>query len=363
MTIEQELSKEKCAEWKPGVEGDKDKDKEYTEEQQEKAFDLLSKKLKAEKGIIVDRDLVGLTRQAAQEAGVKGNIFNSPKKRPLIFYRALKSTEAVEKLLKKDEDTQRPFSYSLPGTEGDLPLSYGGENPTLIRIIDTSGKWEDTAPYWGFGPKGTWREAMNLDKVVLRKINQRSIKANDAYRQVGAEVDVGKKEITQITFIVDKFKTEKTKENKDLEIFAGDIGFWREVAERAKHFGPQKSEYGKKLNGKYLEYFEQTIRLSENKTETEEAKAMIKMAKIEICKLIKKATDAKKDDSNWTPELCKKVLGSFSEEAWQSYFDILTPLRLGENPTKEGKERLFEERAGKIKEKTGDRLNREDYKL
>lgn len=260
--------------------------KEYTVEQQEIFFELLNERVKTEKNILTDDNLVELTRKTSQESGLKSDVFDNLD-RPKIFYRAFRPTEIVKKLLEKDENIQRPFMYSLPGTQGDLPLSYGGENPILIRIIDTGGEWEDTGKYWGFGEN--WKEAMNLDPVVLKKLNERTMEANDLYKQVGAEgIDVGPQKINQVTYIVDKIETEKLQQAKTLEPFINDVGFWKEISERAKKFRPAgENEHLQKLNKKYLEYFDQTMKLDENKAGTEEAKKALIKAKEEIQKLTK----------------------------------------------------------------------------
>ena len=124
----------------------------------------------------------------------------------------------------------------------------------------------------------------------------------------GAEdIDVGKQEIKQVTFIVDKLK-----EIKGLEEFVDDEGFWKEIRERAKNFRPEKNEYAKKLNKKYLEYFNQTMNLDENKSETEGAKKALINAKDEIQKLIEKVKELEKDNPNWTAEDRKEVLENLS---------------------------------------------------
>lgn len=335
--------------------------KEYTIEQQEKVFNLLSERLKEEKGIVTDENLVRITRETAKEFGLKSDIFDNPENRPLVFYRAFKDTGAVKSFLKKDEITLRPFSFAGPGKwskkEADIPGSYGGENPMLIRIIDVSGKWKDTADD---ELKGTWNEAMNWEKVVLRKIDERIMDRADIEKQVMLETEKTGKETPQITYIVDKIETEKTNKAKNFEDIANDTSWWNEIQIEAEaRFSPSALRgegENRELNERYLKYFSQTMRLDNNKPETEEARESLKKAKLEICKLANRAINAKDDDLNWTPEICKKVLGNFSKEDWQEFFNITIQ-------AEEEKEKLFEEKSKKIGEKIGEKIRREDYKL
>ena len=305
-------------------------EKKITPEQQERQkriVDLLQERLGAEQRILTDEELANLTRQIANEVGVEGDIFANSENRPLVFYRAFSPTKEVEELVAKDENIIRPFGYAMPGIVSgkskDLPLAYGGENPVLIRIIDTGGYWEDTAPYWGFAPHpGTWDEAINIDPIVLKKINERSLTELEARRQIGREHGNEETPFRQITFVVDKVKTESLQNDpNNLEPFLNDVGFWRELKERALNFIPpvETNEYSKKLSKKYLEYFDKTIRVDEEKVVSEAAKQALRRAQAEIYALIDKATDDNNEDSWWTAERRQQILKSFSDEARQKY--------------------------------------------
>lgn len=337
-------------------------DKESKQETQDRTYNLLSEKLKERNDVITDEELIELTRESARESGLEEDIFEDSESRPKVFYRSFRDTEEVRKMLEQDEVIQRPFSYSLPGTTGDLPLSYGGKNPVLIRIIDTSGEWEDTGPSWGFS--GSWNEAMNLDPVVLRKIDERVLGANDLYKQVEADVIVDDVKITQATLMVDKFRTIEIQASNSLEAFVNDMGFWKEIGARAINFTIFRgNEHMMRECNKYLEYFDQTMRLDSDSAESEDVRVELEKTKIKIIKFIKRVVDVRDGNPNWTLEEAGSVLRSFSLEAWQGYFKSLIRAQLGENPSDDDKERIFEERTLRIEEKTGNKFRREDFKL
>ncbi len=338
-----------------GKEEELDTDKEYTSSKQERIFELLGKELKTEEDIITDKELVKSTREISEKLGFRDDIFDNPKDRPKIFYRALMPTKEVHNSLEQDENIQRPFSFTMPGIKEDLPLSYGGTDPVLIRIIDTSGEWEDTAKYF-YGERATnWNEAINLNPVVLRKIEKRSIKINDLYKQVGFIGFDGDEKVCQATFIVDKIQTKRVRMDKSLEIFLNDTGFWKKIEDMAKNFSytnPTDGKYTMKLNKKSSEYFNQTMQLDEEKAESEEAKQTLRKAKIEISRLIKKTLDVEEDFS-WRSEARRSFLKNFSEQTFQEYSKIRILKELGENPSEEQKRELLKKIAEKIERKIG----------
>ncbi len=296
-------------------------------ELQKDFFDSIGQRLKATGEILSDEEILDLVRKSAQETGFREKEPEEEKKKPLIFYRAMRKTEQVDKLLSEDEITIRPFSYTKPGKWSekptDIPLSYGENNPRLLRIIDLEKKWEDTAPYWGFGSEGSWSEAMNLDKVVLRKIDERELEVADIYKQIEVNVRVPEEKILQNTFIVDKIKTKEVQERQSLNEFINDAGFWREIMRIAEHFQPDGNVHEKKLNKKYLEYFAQTLLLDETTADTEEAKKSLGQAKIEIAKFIQRVQNLKQDDPNWSLEAKEAVLRSFPEETLRGAKEML----------------------------------------
>lgn len=336
-----------------------------TPELQSRVFRVLEDRLEAEPKILSDDSLVELTREVSEEEGLKNDIFTEPGERPKVYYRAFQNTEEVQALLKSNDIMLRPFSYAKPGQwseekSADLPLSYGGTKPLLARIIDTGGEFEDTGPYWGFGKN--WSEAFTLDKIVLHKIGEEVKSESDLYKQVGLDAP-GEEKIPQFTFVLDKLATEEAKKRQTLEEFANDAGWWDEVISRAKNFSVTADKYGEHLNQKYLEYFDQTLKLPLEKAETEKSRESLEGAKIEISRFIKRLLDTESNDKNWSPENVRSILANFSYEAWQGYFDIVVPNVLGESPSIEEKEKFFKERMEVIKEKTGKIFERMDFRL
>lgn len=303
---------------------------EITPEQQEMVIRFLAKRLGSEEQILTDEQLVKKVRQAVKEAKIEGDIFTQPEGQPKVFYRAFRPSEEILKWLEREENVQRPFSYAMPGMmvekperTTDLPVAYGGENPVLIRIVDTGGYWEDTAPYWFNKQSGQWTEAMNLDPVVLRKINERTLTETEARTQIGSSGG-GKAEVRQATFIIDKIKTEQLRNSPNkLEAFLEDTGFWKEISERAKNFdlGISNTEQGSKLNAKYIEYFDRAVILDETKAGDEEAQQAINGAKAEIVTLVKKLLTQAEDNSQQA-ELINKTLAGLSKEFWTKYSEI-----------------------------------------
>lgn len=342
-----------------GAEGD------FTPELQFQIFTDLEECLKLEQGTLTDDELVMLTRETSQGEGWEDDIFTGAIERPKVYYRAFQNTEQVQELFKNHDVMLRPFSYAQPGKwieekSADLPLSYGGTKPLLIRIIDTSGEFEDTGQYWGFGKN--WVEAFTLGKVVLHKVGEEIKSEVDLYKQVGLEAS-GQDEIPQFTYILDRLATKEAQDKMTLEDFANDAGWWNEIANRAKGFSASNNEFMQRLNRKYLEYFDQTLNLPLEKSKTKDSSQALETAKVEISRLVKRLLDTEQNDKSWSPETIRATLGSFSHEAWQGYFDIVVPRMLGESPRLEEKEKFFEERTKAIENKTGLKLERKDFKL
>lgn len=277
-------------------------------ENSDSQFDILRERIGAEKELLTDDDLVSLVNESAGQ-----EVFDNAEGRPKVFYRAFQNTEAVQKLLGEEEVALRPFMYTMPGINKDIPFSYGGEHPVLIRIVDTSGAWEDTGPYW-FG-EHNWNEAMNLDPVVLRKIDERQALATELYKQVGSD-GVADINISQITLIVDKEATRKLQESKSLERFANDPGLFKEIGNWAENFSSFKndSEVGRHLKFKYLQYFGETLNMDQEKITNPEARQMFEDAKEKIATFLDRIKNLPADDQNWDEESKQLVLKSFLVE-------------------------------------------------
>ncbi len=275
----------------------------------EKFFDELSKELKAKKDIFTDEELTELTRKVAQKTGVEREVFvftsgerlkelakkagmdfpdfDVEEKKPWVFYRAFQETPAVKELLAKNEIVLRPISFTAPGkwneeTKG-LPLSYGER---LIRIIDTDGRWEDTTKTSAHRTSGqrTWSEAINMEPVVLRKIDEKVLSVMDAYRQAGSEHSLTEDKVVQTTFVVDPVRTNEIISSKSLEPFANDVGWWEAIAKSANSFEPYVIDdlALKQWEQKYLDYFQQTLNLDESKATNPEALKALREAKEKI---------------------------------------------------------------------------------
>lgn len=185
---------------------------------------------------------------------VKQVLGSSPQDKPLVFYRSIPRDQAVNGIIRRSSFVLRPFSYTKPGTKGDIPLSYGLSDPVLFRILDPHGEWEDTGYFLGTS-QGRWNEAINLDPVRLKKLSAGRFKASDLYRQVGRDNVGDDTEVWQGTYSVDKLSP-----SAKLELLGElreDPGFLGELRQRVKYFSPATSNpHRGRLNEKYLTYFD-----------------------------------------------------------------------------------------------------------
>ncbi|MBI3589725.1 MAG: hypothetical protein HY093_04940 [Candidatus Liptonbacteria bacterium] len=286
-------------------------EKDNSAELEAKFQKALSEKLERQEKVLTDDELVNLIEGVGREVGLEGEVFEGDKNRPKVFYRVFRNNEAVSKLVAGEENAVRPFSFSMPGTKGEIPLSYGGNDPVVTRIIDTTGEWEDTGKFLKQG--GEWNEAMNLDPAVLRKVSEGRVRVSDVYAQVGRE-NLEEGEVLEVTYIVDKERTEELKASGKLEVFADDAGFWKEIAKRAKHFVPVKGENSdlSRLNSKYLDYFKATMEVDPNLATDESTRKTLMEAKEEIVRFFESVKAVGEDDINWTIEKRQEVLDRLS---------------------------------------------------
>jgi len=268
---------------------------------------LLQEELTKRKEILNDEELISVVNSVSKEAGFKEGGFENEENRPKIFYRCFRETPVVAELALKNESALRPFSYSLPGVKGDVPLAYGADKPILTRIIDVTGEWEDTGKYFGLG-EDQWNEAINLNPVILRKVDDRKIKVTEIYKQVGLETS-GEEEVRQITYIVDKQNTNELKESGSLDSFIDDAGFWKEIGKRAKYLeGLSENENIRKLELKYLDYFEEMFRVDENSIKDEVVKKEFEISKTEVKNFLERVRSTKEGDRNLTIEDKQMIL-------------------------------------------------------
>ncbi len=272
---------------------------------------VLEEKLNLDNKSFTDGELVGLVEEVGVETELGGKIFEGDKDRPKIFYRCFRNNEVVQKLISGDENIIRPFSFSMPGSKGEISLSYGGDNPVVTRIIDTTGEWEDSGKFSGQA-KGQWNEAINLNPVALRKVGEKKIRVSEIYSQVGREVS-GDEEVLEITYVVDKNKTKELRESGDLDVFRDDAGFWKEIGRRARYLERLSgNENMRKLELKYLDYFKAMFEVDGDLIEDETAKKEFETSKSEIENFLERVKAVKEGDRNWSLEDKQMVLEKLS---------------------------------------------------
>lgn len=320
---------------------------------QEHFFSALQERLSATEETLTDVQLTTLVTEIAKAAGLKQE-FGSQEK-PYVFYRAMRNTPEVQQLVAQQEMRLRPFSFAAPGKwnekDADLPLAYGGENPILVRIIDTGDEWQDTSEAFGMG-QGAWNEAMSWDQTVLREVARKEVPLTEAYRQVGLNTEDAQM-ITEVVYVVDKEKTRRAQKSADFTVFANDAGWWQEVEKQASaRFSSASLDHGnatdQKLQRQFLKMFDGTLRLDRNAVTEAAAKTALERAQLEIMKLVKRAVDAKEDDPSWTPSASAEVFRSFSQDAWNGYYSILAEKTLGTQASEEQKAVLREQREALI---------------
>lgn len=272
---------------------------------------VLGEKLNLDNKSFTDGELVGLVEEVGVETELGDRIFEGDADRPKIFYRCFRNSETVQQLISKEENVIRPFSFSMPGSKGEIPLSYGGDNPVVTRIIDTTGEWEDSGKFLGQA-EGQWNEAINLNPVALRKVGEKKIKISEIYNQVGREVS-GDEEVLEITYVVDKNKTKELQKSGDLDVFREDVGFWKEIGRRARYLERlSDNEDMRKLELKYLDYFKAIFEVDGNLIKDEVAKKEFETSKIEIENFLERVRGVKEGDRNWSLEDKQMVLGKLS---------------------------------------------------
>lgn len=201
--------------------------------------------------------------------------------RPQVFYRSLSSSPQIKKLLGRSSFVLRPFSFAKPGVRKDIPLSYGGvKDPVLLRIVDPHKEWEDTGPYFGFN--SNWAEAFNLNPAYLRKISEGVFKVGDLYRQVGSNSS-DSDQVWQGTYAVERVNP--ADRIKLLHELKGDFGFLRQLRDLAVDFRLSENPYRKKLNEKYLEYFEWAKSISPGSVSDAQAREMLEELQDRISKI------------------------------------------------------------------------------
>ena len=272
---------------------------------------ILSERLGQREGVLTDDELVSLVGEISQEVGLRGSVFEDDEGRPKVFYRVFRNSEAISELVDQQETAIRPLSFSMPGVKGEIPLSYGGNDPVVTRIVDTTGEWKDTSKLFGYGEE--WGEAMNLDPVALKKIFEQRVGVPEVYRQVGRESQE-EGDVLEVTYVVDKEKTRALKGLGSLEVFADDAGFWKEISKRARNFSASKhSNPGLDLlNSKYLDYFRATMEVDVNSVTDIDARKALEVARGEISAFFNIVRNLPEDDSNWTSEKKQEVLDKLS---------------------------------------------------
>ena len=148
---------------------------------------------------IEDTELVRLIGKAAEDIGLQGV-------NPRIMYRAIPSGGGA--LVDRGTGIIKENSWALPGAHperspalSDVPLSYGGTEPTLARIVDVGDHWKDSGTL-GMGVPGRWVEAVNPSPVKVRLVSQGEHSAGDLYRQVGRNIE-NPDQVVQRTYLTE----------------------------------------------------------------------------------------------------------------------------------------------------------------
>ncbi len=265
-----------------------------------------------------DKELTDIVRRVAARNGVE-----IPADRPVVFYRAIPAGEGNANLIELPDGTVRPYTFTQPGQidrPRGLPLSYGGKNPTLARIIDPTGTWEDTGHFTGQSPGG-WNEAVNPYPVSVRRVHEEPRSLPQLFSQVGRDdltFDDGVP-YPQRTYVVDPTRPREVPKN--LGPLVEDARFlknMRELADVMKAAPNKDNAAAMAEHARRWQYFRRVMDSDAETVINPDAATELRAAQKEIGAIVRKlreVADGQVEDLNWTRDEAADAVRAFDDAA------------------------------------------------